>query len=484
MISENSITKRRTKILATFGPATDTPEILGRMLDAGLNLARFNFSHGDHSEHLARLNLLRETALEKNRIIGLVADLQGPKIRIAGFKNDKVILKKGQRFTVDVSLGEDAGDETCVGVHYKGLVNDVTDGDVLLLDDGRMRMTVNTVEGSCIHATVDNDGVLSNNKGINLLGGGISAKALTEKDKADLAFAVKHKYDYIALSFVRNAEDIREAKQLIAKHGGKQGVIAKIERSEALKNIEEIVLASDAVMIARGDLAIEIGDARVPVVQKEIIQVARSMDTPVITATQMMESMVHSVVPTRAEVSDVANAVLDNTDVVMLSEETAVGDHPDVVIEAMSRACIGAGSYHKSQVSSHRVECNFERIDEAIAMATMYTANHCNIRAIISLTESGATPLWMSRIRTAIPIYALSRHVQTLAKVTLYRGVYPIQFDVTQFTRDEINRAAIDCLELHCDLEKGDQVILTKGDHMGVGGGANAMKILVVGQVL
>lgn len=484
MLQERAYIKRRTKIVATLGPAMDNPEVFSRCIDAGLNVARFNFSHGNHEDHLQRYHLLKETTASRNRIVGTIADLQGPKIRIAGFKDDKVELTEGQTFTFDLSLADDAGDTTQVGLQYRELINDVTVGDVLLLDDGRMRMSIQEIGSHQIICRVENSGALSNNKGINLLGGGISAKALTDKDRKDLEFAVKHNFTYIALSFVCNADDIHEAKQLIAKHGGKQGVIAKIERAEALTHIDEIIMASDGVMVARGDLAVEIGDARVPVVQKEIIHKARAMDKPVITATQMMESMVHSVVPTRAEVSDVANAVLDNTDAVMLSEETAMGDHPDVVIEAMARACMGAGQSVKTQVSGHRVECSFDRIDEAIAMATMYTANHCNIQAILALTESGMTPLWMSRIRTAIPVYALSRNARTLEKMTLYRGVYPIPFDVTQFTREQINAAAMDCLELHANLDKGDQVILTKGDHLGVGGGANAMKILVVGQVL
>ena len=481
---KNTAPMRRTKIIATLGPATDDEAVLAEMIDAGLNLARLNFSHGTHEDHLARLNLLRQVAKQKNKIIGVIADLQGPKIRIAAFQQGRVELTTGQSFVLDMNLAVDQGDEHRVGVQYAGLADDVNAGDTLLLDDGRLRLLVDHVDQGCIHTVVQNDAVLSNHKGINLLGGGLSAKALTEKDKEDLAFAVEHKVDYFALSFVRHAEDVLEAKQLVARHGGSAGIIAKIERSEALDRLEEIFAVSDGVMIARGDLAVEIGDAKVPLVQKEIIHLARSMDKPVITATQMMESMVKSTVPTRAEVSDVANAVLDNTDAVMLSEETAVGQHPALVIEAMSRACVAAGDYIKSQQSRHRMECQFERVDEAIAMATMYTANHCNVKAIVALTESGATPLWMSRIRTGIPIYALSRFEKTLGKMTLYRGVYPVEFDVTQYTRDEINRAAIERLEMSGALVKGDTVILTKGDHMGVGGGANAMKVLIAGQVM
>lgn len=476
--------RRHTKIVATIGPACDQTGVLEKMLDAGMNLARLNFSHGIHADHLARIEDLRALSEKKQQVLGIIADLQGPKIRIANFKSGKVTLQKGQRFVLDVARAPDDGDESGVGVLFPDLIHDVKPGHTLLLDDGRMRLLVQEVVGSEMITRVENDGELANCKGINLLGGGLSAKALTDKDREDLAFALSQEVDYVALSFVRHAEDIREAQKLIAAAGKSAGVIAKIERAEALDHIEEIIAAADAIMIARGDLAIEIGEAKVPLVQKEVIHQCRAMDKPVIIATQMMESMVHSPVPTRAEVSDVANAVLDNADAVMLSEETAMGDHPHVVIEAMARACFAAGTYHRSQVSHHRMDCQFDRIDEAIAMATMYTANHFDVKAIVALTESGATPLWMSRIRTAIPIYALSRHEKALRRMSLYRAVFPLSFDVTKCSRDEVNRAAVDCAALYSGLSKGQRVILTKGDHLGVGGGANAMKIVEVGNVV
>ncbi len=475
---------RRTKIIATLGPATDAVEKLMELFDAGVNMVRLNFSHGSHAEHKQRIEMVREAASKSNRIIGLLGDLQGPKIRVANFKNGKVQLKKGDVFTLDADLGDEVGDETAVGIDYKELPRDVKKQDVLLLDDGRIQLIIDKVDGNKIICKVSVGGKLSNHKGINRLGGGLSAPALTDKDIDDLQFALKQKVDYVAVSFVRHARDVQKAQDLISAYKGDAGVIAKIERIEAVKNIEEIIQACDGVMVARGDLAVEIGDAEVPGVQKRIIHMARTLNKPVITATQMMESMISSPVPTRAEVSDVANAVIDYTDAVMLSAESAVGDYPIESVAAMARTCLAAEQQPRSQISHHRLESHFERIDEAIAMATMYTANHLNIEAIISLTESGKTALWMSRIRSAIPIYALSRYYKTLGRLTLYRGVHPLFFDPTQCTRDDVNSKAVEATKQFCKLSDDDLVILTKGDHMGIGGGSNAMKILQVGSVI
>lgn len=475
---------RRTKIIITLGPATDDLAVMEELIDAGINLVRLNFSHGSHAEHLERMNLVRQAATNKNRIVGILADLQGPKIRVANFKNKKIELKNGAEFILDAAMDDNAGDENSVGIDYKNLPNDVKNGDILLLDDGRITLRVLEIKAKKIITRVEAGGELSNHKGINRQGGGLSAPALTEKDIEDLQFVLKQNVDYVAISFVRHAQDVIQAKQLIERYQGQAGVIAKIERVEAIKNIDEIIGASDGVMVARGDLAVEIGDAEVPPAQKNIIHRARILDKPVITATQMMESMIYSNVPTRAEVSDVANAVLDNTDAVMLSAETAVGKYPVEVVKAMSRACVASEKQPSAHISRHRMECQFHRVDEAIAMATMYTANHLNIKAIISLTESGGTTLWMSRIRTAIPIYGLSRFDKALGRMTLYRGVYPIKFDPTQYTRDEVNLKAVETMQSQHALNKSDLVILTKGDHMGVGGGSNAMKILQVGSVV
>ncbi len=393
-------------------------------------------------------------------------------------------LKEGAHFILDAQKNPADGDELSVGIDYKELPHDVHPRDTLLLDDGRLVLSVQDIRGSQIHCSVVVGGKLSDHKGINRKGGGLTAPALTEKDKHDLKFAVEHEVDYIAISFPRDAHDVKVTKDLIMQHGGFAGVIAKIERVEALENIDEIIVASDGVMVARGDLAVEIGDAQVPVAQKRIIHRARILDKPVITATQMMESMITSSVATRAEVSDVANAVLDYTDAVMLSAESAVGAHPVVVVSAMSRICLVAEADVSSRTSGHRLECRFGRVDEAIAMSAMYMANHLDVEAVVALTESGNTPLWMSRIRTAMPIYGLSRHRKALGRMTLFRGVYPVYFDATKYSRDEVNNFAAQVLEADHVVSKGDIAILTKGDHMGVGGGANAIKVLTIGEVI
>lgn len=476
---------RRTKIVATLGPATDNVENLKKIIVAGVDIVRVNFSHGSREEHAGRINMVRQCAKEQDRVVGILADLQGPKIRVARFAEGSVELSLGQNFCLDADLPKEVGNNEAVGIDYKDLPKDVHSGDTLLLDDGRIVMLVQSVEGNKIHCEVVTGGKLSNNKGINRLGGGLSAGALTEKDRNDLQLAADLDVDYVAISFPRSANDMLEAKELLKKAGANNiGTVAKIERTEAVTNIDEIILASDAVMVARGDLSVEIGDAEVPAVQKHIIRRARFHNRPVITATQMMESMIESSVPTRAEVSDVANAVLDGTDAVMLSAETAVGKHPELVIAAVARACLGVEKHPIATKGSSGPDYHFNRVDEAIAVASMYTANHLNIVAIIALTESGATPLWMSRIRTNIPVFGLSRLPKTRAKMSLFRGVYPLEFDVTKMNRDEVNRGAVDELEKRGLVKKGDLVIITKGDHMGILGGTNALKIVQVGEVI
>jgi len=471
---------RRTKIIATLGPATDSPEAFKRLLAAGIDLVRLNFSHGTAEDQIKRVKLVRECAAAAGREIGIIADLQGPKIRISRFKNKKVELMVGSEFILDADLDKDAGDEKSVGIDYKSLPKDVNADDLLLLDDGRLVLKVKNVSGNKIVCTVVVGGELSNNKGINRQGGGLSAAALTDKDKADIKTAVSLEVDYIAVSFPRDAGDMLEARRLVEIAGGDAGLIAKIERTEAVRVIDDIIKVSDAVMVARGDLGVEIGDAELPAVQKHIINRARALDKAVITATQMMESMIHNAIPTRAEVFDVSNAVLDGTDAVMLSAETATGDHPEKVVEAMARICLGAEKQSITQVSRHRVECQFLRADEAIAMAAMYTANHYNISAIIALTESGSTPLWMSRIRSGIPVYGLTRSVKTERKITLYRGVYPVHFDFNAVDKEQLNQLAIAKLKERHVVVVGDNIIITYGDLIGMHGGTNTMKIVGV----
>jgi len=475
---------RRTKIVATVGPATDDPKILDGIIRAGVDVVRVNFSHGATEDHIQRVRQVRERATALGRDVGVLADLQGPKIRIERFRRGAVTLHEGARFTLDAELPVDAGSEEAVGIAYKCLPQDVAVGDTLLLDDGRIVLVVEDVTGSRVICRVQIGGKLSDKKGINRLGGGLSAPALTDKDRDDIRTAAEFQADYLALSFPRCAADIEEARGLLRAAGGAGAIIAKIERAEALNDLEAIIKASDAVMIARGDLGVEIGDAELPGVQKRIIHLARHLNRISITATQMMESMVHSQTPTRAEVLDVANAVMDGTDAVMLSAETASGDYPVKAVEAMARICLGAEKQRETQRSKHRIDSHFERIEEAIAMATMYTANHLNVRAILALTESGSTVLWMSRISSGIPIFALTRHAATRRRLTLSRGVYPLRFDVVHINPSWVIQAAINAV-LHRGLaKKGDLVILTKGDYKGVSGGTNTMKILRVGDLL
>jgi pyruvate kinase len=477
------ITLRRTKIIATLGPASSDIEMLKKMITEGVDVVRLNFSHGVAEDHAKRINLVREAAAQCNKEIGIMADLQGPKIRISKFKNGKIILSSNAKFILDADFDKNNGDEHQVGIDYKNLPRDLHSGDVLLLDDGRLVFDVDKVEHNKIFCHVKVGGELSNNKGINRQGGGLSAKALTDKDKADLITAVGLGVDYIAVSFPRSAKDIIEARELVKKAGGEMGIIAKIERTEAITALDEIIKASDAVMVARGDLGVEIGDAELPAVQKHIIHRCRSLDKAVITATQMMETMITNAIPTRAEVFDVANAVLDGTDAVMLSAETATGKHPDLVVSAMARVCLGAEKQASTKVSRHRVECQFQRVDEAIAMATMYAANHFDIKAIITLTESGATPLWMSRIRSGIPIYALTRNQKTQRKMTLFRGVYPVFFPYNeQDAADLTQKRSIEELQTRQIVSSNDFVILTRGDAMGHMGSTNTMKIVQVGR--
>lgn len=474
---------RRTKILATLGPATDDSSVLEKLISVGVDLVRVNFSHGVSSDHETRITSVRNCATTLGRKIGILADLQGPKIRIGGFTNGSVQLENGQTFILDNALESHAGTQSKVNIDYAQLTKDVFPDDILLLDDGRIELMVKQVTLSQVICMVLTGGELSDGKGLNRLGGGLSAGALTDKDCRDIKIAAHLGVDYIAVSFVRNAGDIQEARRILETTGSNAGVIAKIERSEAVADVDNIIRAADGVMVARGDLGVEMGDAEVPAIQKHIIQQAIWLDKPVITATQMMESMIQSPVPTRAEVSDVANAVLDGTDAVMLSGETAVGLHPYKVVDAMVRAILATEKQPITQQSGHRLERRFGRVDEAISMSTMYAANHLDIKAIIALTESGSTPLWMSRIRTAIPIFGLSRHRSTIGKMSLYRNVYPLYFDVAAYSREVIKREAVELLQREGFLENNDMAIITKGDLDGVNGVTNAMKIVQVGQV-
>mgnify|MGYP006143358245 FL=1 len=482
------MTFRRTKIVATLGPASNSPEVLEQLIIAGLDVARLNFSHGSPDEHKARAKLVRELAAKHGRHVALLGDLQGPKIRIAKFANKRIELKLGDRFTFSTSHPLTAGTQDIVGIDYPDLVKDCGVGDELLLDDGRVVMRVMEATADALHCEVIIGGPLSDHKGINRRGGGLTAPALTEKDKADIKLAAEMELDYLAVSFPRDADDMHYARKLRDEAGGTAWLVAKIERAEAVaddETLDGLIRASDGVMVARGDLAVEIGDAELVGIQKKIIAHARHLNKVVITATQMMESMISSPMPTRAEVSDVANAAFDYTDAVMLSAESAAGAYPVEAVKAMARVCLGAEKHPINKVSRHRLEESFERCDESIALAAMYTANHFpGVKAIICLTESGYTPLIMSRIRSSMPIFAFSPHRETQARVALFRGVQTVPFDAAALPADKVSQAAIDELLKRGVVQQGDWVILTKGDSYHTIGGTNTMKLLHVGEAL
>ena len=473
---------RRTKIVATLGPATDDPDIIDRLIDAGVDVVRINLSHGSHEEHAKRADHVRNRARACGRQVGVLVDLQGPKIRCGGFSDGPIQLAEGDTFTLDVDYPIDQGNQEIVGCTYKQLPMDLNRGDTLMVNDGKIVLWVDQVDGSKVICKVKIGGELSDNKGINKQGGGLSAPALTEKDVSDIAFAAEIEADYLAVSFVRSAEDIHRAREMLTEADGRAAIVAKVERAEAIEAIDEIIDATDVIMVARGDLGVELGDAELPAVQKMLIRRTRAKNKVVITATQMMESMIENPIPTRAEVFDVANAVLDGTDAVMLSGETAVGRHPAKVIQSMARICVEAEKQVTAKQSSHRLHTEFGRVDEAIAMASMYTANHLGVAAIASLTESGSTALWMSRISSGIPIYAMTEHVATRRRVTLYRGVYPISFQPTESDSQRINQEVVEELLRRGAVRDGDLVIITKGDFQGIPGGTNVMKILRVGE--
>ena len=474
-------TSRRTKIVATLGPATDDPAVLAAMVGAGLDVARVNFSHGTRDVHRRRVEMLRSAAREANRYVGVLADLAGPKIRIESFQGGAVQLEEGAPFALDTALDPTAGNSTEVGCAYLNLPNDVHNGDVLLLNDGQIVLDVERVSGTRIHCVVRVGGTLSDRKGVNRQGGGISAPALTEKDLEDIKLAAELGIDYLAVSFCRDAEDIRRAQSTLRKWRGEARVVAKIERHEALDNLSAILGVTDAVMVARGDLGVEMGYAELTGLQKTIIRQTLARNRVVITATQMMESMIHNPIPTRAEVSDVANAVLDGTDAVMLSAETAAGKYPVKAVQAMAEVIQGAEKY---QVGAERriwrSEDGFTNNEEVISMAVNYTASHMRVRAIVALTESGLTPLLMSRNRNDIPIYAFTRHEATRRRATLYRGVYAVPFDITTADPKQLYPAIFEQLLQLGLVETGDQVILTKGELSGVSGGTNSLVILSV----
>jgi len=472
---------RRTKIVATLGPASSDPKVLERMIQAGVDVVRINFSHGTREEHIAHVELARSLAHAAGLTVGVLADLQGPKIRIGKFEHSKITLKTGDKFILDADC--DLGNQERVGLDYKELPNDVEAGATLMLDDGRIVLGVAEVKGRQVRCVVQQGGVLSNNKGINRKGGGLSAPALTDKDIEDIRTAALFKADYLAVSFPRSGEDMRWARSLMNEAGGKSLLMAKIERSEAIPALDDILAASDAIMVARGDLAVEVGDAVVPALQKRMIRAARASNKLVVTATQMMESMITSPIPTRAEVSDVANAVLDGTDAVMLSAESAAGRYPIEAVEAMARVCLEAEKEYLASMELRQMpDTPPDTIEEAIARAAMFTAGSLKIRAIAALTQSGRTALMMSRRSSNVAIFALSPQEDTLRKVTLFRGVYPVKFKIETHDAEVLLNDAEDELLKRGAVRKGDLIALTIGEPVGKAGGTNTIKIVKVGE--
>ncbi|HNZ55723.1 MAG TPA: pyruvate kinase [Methylophilaceae bacterium] len=471
---------RKTKIVATLGPASSSEEMIARLITAGVNVVRLNFSHGTAEDHIKRAEIVRRIATTLNRPIGVLCDLQGPKIRIGKFELGKITLKMGDLFVLDADC--ELGDQFKVGLDYKNLPQEVSVGNALLLDDGRITMSIDRVKGNQIHCVVLTGGVLSNNKGINLQGGGLAADALTKKDRADIKTAVALEADYVAISFPKSALDVELARTLVRKAGGKASIIAKIERAEAIEDLEAIIEASDAIMVARGDLGVEVGDAAVPGLQKRMIRMARAQNKLVITATQMMESMISSPIPTRAEVSDVANAVLDGTDAVMLSAETASGQYPLETVQAVHRVCMEAEKEYGGYQLEQRAVNRLQYTDEAIAAAAIFTAQHLEVKAIAALTQSGNAAQWLSRADSSVPIYALSPNKVARRKLTLHRNVFPFPIEQTGKNKEEILHEMEQVLLQQKVVSIGELVMLTFGEPIGSPGGTNTLKIIKVGE--
>jgi len=477
---------RRTKILATLGPASESREVLVAMIKAGVNAVRCNFSHGTPEEHKKRVELIRSISRELDIHVGILGDLQGPKIRLSKFKNGSEIIKSGQQFILDANLGVNDGDENTVSIDYKELIDDVRSGDILLVDDGKIVLKVESISGAKAICEVVVGGKVSNNKGINKKGGGLTAPALTDKDKEDIKLAAMLKVDFLAVSFVRDGKDIEYARKLINEAGWNPALVAKIERAEAVEpdKLDSIIKASDVVMVARGDLAVEIGDENVPAIQKRIISRARQGEIACITATQMMESMIENSSPTRAEASDVANAVFDGTDAVMLSAETAAGKHPVETVISMAKICDAAeNSQWTSILNKDKTLSDGICMAHAVSLAAVNIANDLNAKALLVLTEGGNTTRWMSRVNSHLPIYGLSRNEVTLGLMTLYRGVVPIFFDSTEIDKTDVNRLACAEVENRDLVKDGDTLILTSGDNMGIHGSTNKIKVIIAGYV-
>lgn len=477
-MSKNTSHRRRTKIIATTGPGTDDPKVIEGLIRAGVDVFRLNMSHGDAAKHMERAAMIREVSSRLRWQVALLVDLQGPKIRVECFHNGYTVLESGDHFTLDAENPEQLGDDRRVGVSYRGLPNDVTPGDVLLLDDGLISMQVQSVSGGQVHCLVEHGGKLSDRKGLNLKGGGLSISGLASHDLPHIKLAAEMEADFVAVSFVSDARDIERARSLLREAGSHAALVAKIERMEAIDNLDEICDATDVIMVARGDLGVEIGDEELPGLQKRIIRTAIKHNRIVATATQMMQSMIENPIPTRAEVLDVANAVLDGTDAVMLSAETAIGKHPVKVIESMNRICLGAERHFESEGECKNISPRFERIDQTIAMAAMFMATNVSVQAIVALTESGSTAQWLSRVQSSVPIFAFSTNDASRRRMAMFRDVFPVKQVIDSGDAEEVVAEALRTLLAHGAVKEDDRVIITMGDQMRRSGGTNTLRFV------
>ena len=471
---------RRTKIVATIGPATESPERIRELIQAGATTFRLNFSHGDHSEHAERIITIRQVAHELGAHIGILQDLQGPKIRLGRFEEGPITLAKGDQFALTAK--QVRCNQTVATVTYDKLAEEVSAGSRILLDDGRVEMKVERVDAvdQTLHCSVTVPGVLSNNKGVNFPDVQLSVRALTPKDRQDLAFGLQQGVDWVALSFVRNPSDMQEIRELIRKHGHTTPVIAKIEKFEAIDQIDAILPLCDGVMVARGDLGVEMPAEEVPLLQKDLIHKANSLGIPIITATQMLDSMASSPRPTRAEVSDVANAILDGTDAVMLSNETAVGDFPVEAVETMATIARRIErDYPQRPIDTHLPST----IPNAISGAVSSIARQLNAAAILPLTKSGATAHNVSKFRPSTPILAITSEVNVARKLQLVWGVSPLLIETQKSTTATFTLAMAYAQELGV-VKDGDLCVQTAGTLAGISGSTDLIKVGIVSAVL
>ncbi|MFD3155748.1 pyruvate kinase [Haloimpatiens sp. FM7330] len=475
---------RKTKIVCTIGPASDSREMLSKLIEAGLNASRHNFSHGDHAEHKMRMDLVKELRKQYNKPIAIVLDTKGPEIRTGNFKDGAVELEEGQKFTI-VSGEEVIGDKTICSVTYDDLCKDVKIGDTILIDDGLVGLQVENINGNKIECVVKNSGEIGNHKGINVPGVSINLPALTEKDKADLLFGIEQDIDMIAASFIRKASDVLEIRKLLAQNGGNDiKIFSKIESQEGVNNIDDIIKFSDGIMVARGDLGVEIPTEEVPVVQKMIIEKCNKIGKPVITATQMLDSMIRNPRPTRAEASDVANAILDGTDAIMLSGETAKGKWAEEAVTTMAKIAKRIEeSINYKRILKKKMEAHIPNVANAISLSTCTTASQLKAAAIITATQSGNTARRVSKYRPECPIIAATPSEKVARRLALNWGVFPIVTSTFKTTDELINESVNEALKYEY-INKGDLVVIAAGIPAQYSGTTNMLKVHIVGDIL